>query len=47
MKAVLPAFAEFVRDASRLHVSDSETSLLDEPGEGVKAVVQLLSEVRI
>lgn len=47
VKAVLPAFSEYVRDAANLHQSSSEAALLDEPSEEVKAVVQLLSDVRL
>ena len=44
---MLPAFSEYVRDAANLHQASSEATLLDEPSEEVKAVVQLLSDVRL
>eukprot|EP00892_Ulva_mutabilis_P010387 jgi/Ulvmu1/7720/UM039_0026.1 len=45
LKAALPAFADFVRDASNLHASEADASILDGPSDGVKAVVHLLTEI--
>lgn len=45
IKAVLPAFEVYVRDASKLHTPADEPSLLDEPSAPVKAVVHILSQV--